>query len=71
MTEITDFYQVFHKRKSVGFFLDKKLAEKYAKTFSSNIEGHDYPIEIRVMTFLDNDVDGDVDGGNFYWDAWK
>ena len=57
MTEITNFYQVLHKRKSVGFFLDKKLAEKYAKTFSSNIEGHDYPIEIRTMIFLDDNVE--------------
>jgi hypothetical protein len=70
MKESNKFYQVFQKDSSVGFFKEKKAAEKYAKQFKTNIQGYDYPIEIRKMSFLDDieeeDQDPDMNCG-----AWQ
>tara|TARA_R100000008_G_C3584917_1_gene171463 strand:- start:1794 stop:2036 length:243 start_codon:yes stop_codon:yes gene_type:complete len=72
---IKHFYQVFHRGRSVGFFLNKKYAEVYAKSFSPLIEGQDYKIEIKKMDFLDEQIkqeeaeEPEEDG--FNWDAWK
>lgn len=64
------FYQVFHGNSSVGFFRDKKNAEKYATQFMSNIQGYDYKIEIKELDFLDNLLEEDLDD-DFNWRAWK
>ena len=67
---LENFYQVLQKDSSVGFFKEKKAAEKYAKQFKTNIQGYD--LRIREMSFLDDieeedqDLDLDMD-----WDAWQ
>ena len=65
------FYQVFHGNSSVGFFRDKKNAEKYATQFMSNIEGYHYNVEVRELDFLDNLLDEDLNNDDFNWEAWK
>ncbi len=50
------FYQVFHRGHGVGFFLKKSEAQKYANEFFTEIEGYSYPVEIREMEFLDEDL---------------
>ena len=65
------FYQVFHGNSSVGFFQDKKNAEKYATQFMSNIQGYDYKVEIRELDFLDNLLEEDLNNDNYNWEAWK
>ena len=52
-SQIKYFYQVLHKGKPVGFFLNRKYAKVYAKSFSPLIEGQDYRVEIKKMDFLD------------------
>jgi hypothetical protein len=70
-SQLKHFYQVLHRGKPVGFFLNKKYAEIYAKSFSPLIEGQDYRIEIKKMHFLDEQVrQEEAEGDSFNWGAW-
>jgi hypothetical protein len=53
------FYQVKHKGVVVGSFKKKKNAEKYAKEFTQEIGGYDYPVEIIKKDFLDEMYEND------------
>ena len=73
MKESDKFYQVFQKDTSVGFFKEKKAAQEYAEQFKSNIQGYDYPIVIREMSFLDGveeEEEEDGQGSPMNWDDW-
>ena len=73
MKESNKFYQVLQKDSSVGFFKEKKAAEKYAKQFKTNIQGYD--LRIREMSFLDDIEEEDQDRPNpvidMDWDTWQ
>lgn len=69
------FYQVLHRSRSVGFFREESNAKKYAGEFQTEIQGYPYPIEIRELFFLDDDLDDDLEDNNkddssMNWDAW-
>tara|TARA_Y100000310_G_scaffold343745_1_gene452820 strand:+ start:1674 stop:1937 length:264 start_codon:yes stop_codon:yes gene_type:complete len=75
MKESNKFYQVFQKGRSVGFFKEKKVAQKYAEQFRTDIEGYDYPVKIKEMSFLDEQhEEQNMDSSEFSdmnWDAWR
>ena len=71
MKESNKFYQVFQKDSSVGFFKEKKAAEKYAKQFKTNIQGYDYPIVIREMSFLDDVEEEDQQDPDMNCGTWQ
>ena len=64
------FYQVLHRSRSVGFFKEESNAKKYAGEFQTEIQGYPYPIEIRELFFLDDDLEDNDDDSSMNWDAW-
>ena len=57
------FYQVLHRGHAVGFFKEKKYAEIYAAQFMTEIEGYAYPVDIRELYFLDEDIKEEIKEG--------